>query len=186
MTPLETSPTFEPCGSCGKPIDPDEAEICWYCQGPLCGECWEEKGHCGHVGADMINRCANRRIPMWTIPLTLNAAKRAGEYVEKYLVRLSQLQGMPLDEVKEQALDYAARTGYSLVQALWAMHHEHCLGLLDEQSREALKEEESEPMGYARKVLSLGPLAFFPGYPLLDEESRDIMEEAEREGTAHE
>lgn len=41
------------CGRCKKPV-PD-TEICWFCQGDLCGECWEEHGHCGHEEADRFN-----------------------------------------------------------------------------------------------------------------------------------
>jgi hypothetical protein len=42
------------CGCCGKPVS--NPEYCWYCDAPLCVECWEEKGHCGHPEADEINR----------------------------------------------------------------------------------------------------------------------------------
>jgi len=45
------------CGCCKKPVS--DPEYCWYCDGPLCSECWEAKGHCGHPEADEINRQSN-------------------------------------------------------------------------------------------------------------------------------
>jgi hypothetical protein len=43
------------CKRCGKIIPKDWAEVCWYCNGPLCFDCWEVYGHCGHPEADAIN-----------------------------------------------------------------------------------------------------------------------------------
>ena len=43
------------CRHCKKEIEQVEPEICWYCGRPLCGECWEIYGHCGHPEADLIN-----------------------------------------------------------------------------------------------------------------------------------
>lgn len=55
-------PEYE-CGRCGKPIwDLDDAETCWWCTGPLCYECWEEYGHCGHPEAEAMNEYA-RSVP---------------------------------------------------------------------------------------------------------------------------
>ena len=42
------------CGRCGAWVTDEDREFCWYCQGPLCLECWEEHGHCGHASADQI------------------------------------------------------------------------------------------------------------------------------------
>lgn len=39
------------CGGCGRDMHADVAEYCWYCSGPLCGDCWERVGHCGHAEA---------------------------------------------------------------------------------------------------------------------------------------
>lgn len=45
------------CGRCGKEIGPrDSAEVCWFCKGDLCPECWEQHGHCGHEEAEEINQ----------------------------------------------------------------------------------------------------------------------------------
>lgn len=33
-------------------------EVCWYCQGPLCDDCWDGHGHCGHPEADAMNEIA--------------------------------------------------------------------------------------------------------------------------------
>lgn len=30
-------------------------ERCWWCFAVLCGDCWEQAGHCGHVEADAVN-----------------------------------------------------------------------------------------------------------------------------------
>jgi hypothetical protein len=32
------------------------AETCWYCDGQLCYQCWEDFGHCGHPEAEAINK----------------------------------------------------------------------------------------------------------------------------------
>jgi len=37
------------CNRCKTIID--ETEACWWCLGPLCPECWDEYGHCGHPEA---------------------------------------------------------------------------------------------------------------------------------------
>jgi len=39
-------------------LDP---EVCWYCQAPLCYECWDRFGHCGHEEADRVNEQAKKR-----------------------------------------------------------------------------------------------------------------------------
>lgn len=49
------------CGRCGKEIERDDAEVCWWCQGDLCVECWETHGHCGHPEAEAINERARAR-----------------------------------------------------------------------------------------------------------------------------
>lgn len=43
------------CGRCKATIPAGDEEFCWYCQGFLCYECWDEYGHCGHARADEIN-----------------------------------------------------------------------------------------------------------------------------------
>lgn len=43
------------CNRCGEPVD-YQPEVCWLCFGPLCSECWEQLGHCGHPRADAANR----------------------------------------------------------------------------------------------------------------------------------
>ncbi len=53
-----TTKTFE-CGRCNRTTD-ESPEFCWYCTGPLCSFCWEEFGHCGHEGADLLNQKARR------------------------------------------------------------------------------------------------------------------------------
>lgn len=49
-----------PCGRCGKEVIPYEAEVCWYCLAPLCFECWDLYGHCGHARAEEINEAARK------------------------------------------------------------------------------------------------------------------------------
>lgn len=46
------------CGRCGKSIDEEEAEVCWYCRADLCCDCWDRHGHCGHSEADAMNERA--------------------------------------------------------------------------------------------------------------------------------
>lgn len=48
------------CGRCGVKVNADTCEVCWYCHGALCVECWEEQGHCGHEEAEELNRLASR------------------------------------------------------------------------------------------------------------------------------
>ena len=48
--------TAVPCGQCGSAVRPEVAEHCWFCGGPLCGDCWEAIGHCGHAEAFRLNR----------------------------------------------------------------------------------------------------------------------------------
>lgn len=43
------------CNVCGKLLDTGTEERCWFCNAPLCYDCWDKYGHCGHRGADMIN-----------------------------------------------------------------------------------------------------------------------------------
>lgn len=47
------------CARCGKAFyDDTEPDVCWYCQDFLCGDCWEDYGHCGHPEADAQNELA--------------------------------------------------------------------------------------------------------------------------------
>jgi hypothetical protein len=45
------------CGRCQIAIE--QGEPCWYCEQPLCVDCWEDEGHCGHPEADGINEVAD-------------------------------------------------------------------------------------------------------------------------------
>jgi hypothetical protein len=47
------------CRRCGEDAGLDP-EICWYCQGPLCSDCWERYGHCGHPEAEAMNEQARQ------------------------------------------------------------------------------------------------------------------------------
>jgi len=46
------------CGRCGGAIPPGRDELCWFCEGPLCVDCWEDSGHCGHPEADALSEAA--------------------------------------------------------------------------------------------------------------------------------
>jgi len=43
------------CASCQKVIPFNEDESYWHCVEPLCYECWESTGHCGHPDAVAVN-----------------------------------------------------------------------------------------------------------------------------------
>lgn len=43
------------CTRCSTPILPGQHERCWYCTGPLCGDCWEQSGCCGEPEAEALN-----------------------------------------------------------------------------------------------------------------------------------
>lgn len=62
------------CGRCGREVDEQEAEICWYCRAYLCPGCWDEYGHCGHPEADAFNERV-RAVPQ-------PERKEAGDAVE--------------------------------------------------------------------------------------------------------
>jgi hypothetical protein len=49
-------PVMVPCGYCGRAVEKAGAERCWHCHSPLCGDCWEEIGHCGHPEAYQRDR----------------------------------------------------------------------------------------------------------------------------------
>lgn len=34
------------CGMCEVEVDQDAGDFCWVCHADLCGDCWEEHGHC--------------------------------------------------------------------------------------------------------------------------------------------
>jgi hypothetical protein len=42
----------ELCGRCANAVAPKDLEFCWFCQGPLCYDCWEDIGVCGCPGSD--------------------------------------------------------------------------------------------------------------------------------------
>lgn len=46
------------CGRCARETSDPDREFCWFCGGNLCGDCWEEIGHCGRPEADAINQAA--------------------------------------------------------------------------------------------------------------------------------
>lgn len=46
------------CGRCEVAVSDETAEWCWWCVGPLCSQCWETVGHCGHPEADTVNRAS--------------------------------------------------------------------------------------------------------------------------------
>ena len=48
------------CGLCKVEVALYDAEICWYCGGPLCDECWEQYGHCGHAEADLFDESTRK------------------------------------------------------------------------------------------------------------------------------
>ncbi len=50
--------TFEysHCGRCGVELcDPKKADVCFYCIAPMCHNCWDNHGHCGHPEAVKMN-----------------------------------------------------------------------------------------------------------------------------------
>lgn len=40
------------CSRCRRQIEDGELEGCWYCEGPLCSDCWDRFGVCGCPGSD--------------------------------------------------------------------------------------------------------------------------------------
>jgi hypothetical protein len=52
-TPPEHVPFEGECGRCHKHVL--DGEVCWYCGGCLCYDCWHIWGHCGHPEAEEIN-----------------------------------------------------------------------------------------------------------------------------------
>jgi hypothetical protein len=42
----------ELCGRCAKAVYPKDLELCWFCEGPMRIDCWEEFGVCGCPGSD--------------------------------------------------------------------------------------------------------------------------------------
>ncbi len=48
------------CKRCSKRIVAGEEETCWFCLSPLCFECWNIYGHCGHPEADKANEAARK------------------------------------------------------------------------------------------------------------------------------
>jgi hypothetical protein len=47
------------CGRCKQPTGAHE-QACWYCNEPICLQCWDEYGHCGHPGAVAANERARQ------------------------------------------------------------------------------------------------------------------------------
>lgn len=43
------------CTHCLTLILPGHEERCWWCTAPLCVDCWEVLGHCGHQEAEALN-----------------------------------------------------------------------------------------------------------------------------------
>lgn len=52
---MNTPDTLITCGRCSKMVILGEAESCWWCLKPLCSECWDKYGHCGHHEAEWAN-----------------------------------------------------------------------------------------------------------------------------------
>jgi hypothetical protein len=48
------------CNRCRKQIQDGHEENCWFCFRPLCVDCWETVGHCGHERAEEINEMARK------------------------------------------------------------------------------------------------------------------------------
>lgn len=48
------------CGRCKLKIPVGHEESCWYCLGPLCGDCWDVIGHCGEPEAVEFNEKAKK------------------------------------------------------------------------------------------------------------------------------
>lgn len=46
------------CNRCHCQIAVGEDETCWWCIEPLCYECWDLYGHCGHEEAERFNEYA--------------------------------------------------------------------------------------------------------------------------------
>jgi len=53
------------CNRCKTTLTDATAESCWYCHAPLCFECWEEIGHCGHARADKQNEAVRAHHDEW-------------------------------------------------------------------------------------------------------------------------
>ena len=54
MTTPATPRCFEgECGRCHRHVL--DGEVCWYCDGCLCYDCWKIYGHCGHREAEEMN-----------------------------------------------------------------------------------------------------------------------------------
>jgi hypothetical protein len=65
LADLRAMLTVTYCRRCGRKMQADDAEVCWYCSGDLCGECWERYGHCGHPEADAINERMRAWLAEW-------------------------------------------------------------------------------------------------------------------------
>jgi len=48
------------CNRCNVEIEDGREEFCCWCTSPLCYECWDEYGHCGHEEADLVNEEARK------------------------------------------------------------------------------------------------------------------------------
>lgn len=47
------------CPRCKGPLTTasgEHAGACWWCDRMICHACWDQHGHCGHAGADAVNR----------------------------------------------------------------------------------------------------------------------------------
>jgi hypothetical protein len=45
-------PRVELYGRCAKELAPKDRELCWFCEGPLCYDGWEDIGVCGCSGSE--------------------------------------------------------------------------------------------------------------------------------------
>ena len=65
------------CNRCDSEIDDGADESCWFCLAPLCFECWDSVGHCGHTRADTMNNATREFNRVWNETHDKNAANAA-------------------------------------------------------------------------------------------------------------
>ena len=58
--------------------------MCWYCEGDLCYACWDRYGHCGHAGANELNRRAQDPEARSRMSLTDEIEAMKSTYPESY------------------------------------------------------------------------------------------------------
>lgn len=76
--------TSSACRRCNATTD-GVPDMCWWCSGPLCNDCWDRYGHCGHEQVKL--------------------ADELGELARNGVIEplaLSELVGMQLEELRER------------------------------------------------------------------------------------